>query len=279
MVSERQTGSDLDELNWATDTCYQILGTTFRVATQDPGLAGKAGALFADFESPPSTADALHTVHMSGTQGGVRHLYFNRHLIMSGVIGEELLPTLVTVINHEAISNCDNFAVHAAVVASRTQTIAMPAETGRGKTTLAAALVAIGFSYVSDEALVLDNDGTVIPYPKPLGLSPWSRRTLGLPNGEEERQFTSADLGGTTVQERRSLTDLVVARFGDDEMTLEAKPRSLAVAELLTNSFNHYKDPERAFRLATTVARRVNVWELRYSDPLVAAKVLRSKLG
>lgn len=182
-------------------------------------------------------------------------------------------------INLAAIEGCPHFAVHAAAVANGEGVVAIPADSGGGKSTLAAAAVRAGLSYLSDEALVFDDQGRVLPYPKPIALSPWSCEALGLPAGNSERLFRPEDLGGTTFGGSGTLTDIVLPRHGAGELKLESLPPSEAVSQLIRLSFNHYKDPERAFRLATETARRVRVWSLRYEHPKEAAEVLARGLG
>ena len=60
--------------------------------------------------------------------------------------------------------------VHAGVVACRDRAIVIPGESYAGKTTLVAALVGAGAVYYSDEFAVVDDEGLVHPYPKPLSL-------------------------------------------------------------------------------------------------------------
>lgn len=60
--------------------------------------------------------------------------------------------------------------VHAGVVASEGGAIVIPGKSFSGKTTLVAALIAAGATYYSDEYAVLDAQGLVHPYPKPLSI-------------------------------------------------------------------------------------------------------------
>jgi hypothetical protein len=60
--------------------------------------------------------------------------------------------------------------IHAGVVAHRGRALLLPGRSLAGKTTLVAALVAQGAEYLSDEFAVLDGDGMVHPYLKPLSL-------------------------------------------------------------------------------------------------------------
>ena len=60
--------------------------------------------------------------------------------------------------------------VHAGVVGVEDRAIVLPGRSFAGKTTLVAALVKAGAEYWSDEYAVLDADGLVHPYPKPLSV-------------------------------------------------------------------------------------------------------------
>ncbi|WP_157871812.1 hypothetical protein [Gloeothece verrucosa] len=62
----------------------------------------------------------------------------------------------------------DKLFVHAGVVGWRGRAIVIPGRSFSGKTTLAAALVKAGAIYYSDEYAVIDRDGLVHPYPRPL---------------------------------------------------------------------------------------------------------------
>jgi hypothetical protein len=64
----------------------------------------------------------------------------------------------------------DHVFVHAGVVGVGERAIVLPGRSFAGKTTLVAALVQAGAEYWSDEYAVLDADGLVHPYPKPLSV-------------------------------------------------------------------------------------------------------------
>ena len=58
--------------------------------------------------------------------------------------------------------------IHAGVVVLGGRAILLPAASGAGKSTLVAALLARGAGYFSDEFALLDGEGRVHPYPRPL---------------------------------------------------------------------------------------------------------------
>jgi hypothetical protein len=69
-----------------------------------------------------------------------------------------------------ALNAPDRMFVHAGAVGHEGRAIIFPAHSFAGKTTLVAALVRAGAVYYSDEFAVLDADGLVHPYPKPLSV-------------------------------------------------------------------------------------------------------------
>lgn len=75
-----------------------------------------------------------------------------------------------------AILAHDQFFIHAGVVALDGHAIVLPGPSFSGKSSLVAALVDAGATYYSDEFAVLDVDGRIHPYTKPLSLRPENAR-------------------------------------------------------------------------------------------------------
>ncbi len=69
-----------------------------------------------------------------------------------------------------ALNAPDHIFVHAGAVGIDDRAVLIPGDSFAGKTSLVAALVAEGALYYSDEYAVLDTDGRLHPYPKPLSL-------------------------------------------------------------------------------------------------------------
>lgn len=72
--------------------------------------------------------------------------------------------------NHIAFNATDHVFMHAGAVAHAGRGIVIPGASFSGKTSLVAALVRAGATYYSDEYAVLDLEGNLCPYPKPLSL-------------------------------------------------------------------------------------------------------------
>jgi hypothetical protein len=78
--------------------------------------------------------------------------------------------------------------IHAGVVAWNEQAIVIPGRSYSGKTTLVAEFVKAGATYYSDEYALLDQEGRVHPYPRPLSVR---AKLTGI-----QRDVASARLGG-----------------------------------------------------------------------------------
>lgn len=203
----------------------------------------------------------------------------------SGPTRQNALASVLADLNQRAVAGFEGFAVHAGVVQLGSRTAAIPADSGGGKSTLTAALVLAGFDYLSDEGLCVDYDtGAVEPYPKAISLAPWSRKALGLDDGTAsgssfERAYSATQLGGR-IGGPGLLTDIVFPIYDDhSNPNIEPMARSAAHAKLLKLSFNHFKNPEKAFRLSSELVRNADCWEFTYSDPLQAAEFLKAHLS
>jgi hypothetical protein len=94
--------------------------------------------------------------------------------------------------------------VHAGVVAHSGRAIVIPGPTFTGKSSLVAEFVREGAVYYSDEFAVLDGDGLVHPYPKPLSLRV---------NGLSQSDFEVSEFGGISGAEPIPVGLVLVTRY------------------------------------------------------------------
>ena len=120
--------------------------------------------------------DYLCSLILGGTctvRGASRYyrLYSGPTRIVRTLDGEEMWQQLASTLDfHVALLAPHWVFVHAGVVAWHDQAIVIPGRSHSGKTTLVKALVEAGATYYSDEYAVLDSDGAVHPYPRPLNI-------------------------------------------------------------------------------------------------------------
>jgi hypothetical protein len=277
---------------WAAELHLEILGTSFVVRATDPEhldvVVRMMGPFIRERSARVPSRRTYGLVRTQSSDGTVLAYRDCRRLGPTG-LPAAALSRLVASLNRESIELYAGFAVHSGVVSIDSGAVAFPLPSGGGKSTLTAACVAAGFGYVSDEALCIDpDDGTVLPYAKPLALDRHSRELLSVEPSADwsdlgggqvlEDLYTPADLGGSTVTEPLGLRHVVIAHFDHDELELREAAHSEAMTHLLSQSFNHYKNGLQAFKLAAELARHARMWRLAYSTPAEAAALLRDRL-
>lgn len=191
------------------------------------------------------------------------------------------LLQLATDVNAHCLTHTPHVAFHAAVVTRGAHCVVICASSGTGKSTLTVALLQRGWSYVSDEALCLDaHSGRLVPYPRPIGLLPWSRSVLGVPwpgPPDVESLHSPTELGAGPASAPERVTDVVVlARTGRSTPLLQSARRQFVASEVLRRSFNHFRDPAAAFTTVHALVAGAHPHRLDVGTPAASAEVLES---
>jgi hypothetical protein len=160
--------------------------------------------------------------------------------------------------------------VHAGVVGVQDHAIVLPGRSFAGKTTLVAALVKAGAEYWSDEYAVLDADGLVFPYPKPL--------SMRINDTRETDEQPIESLGGRAGD--RPLPVAVIA-FTNYRPGATWAPRPCTAGEgavkLLEHSIAARSRPEQVLAAARRAAASATVLEGDRGDAHQAASALLSQ--
>jgi serine kinase of HPr protein (carbohydrate metabolism regulator) len=139
--------------------------------------------------------------------------------------------------------------VHAGAVGWRGRAVLIPGRSFSGKTTLVAELVRAGAVYYSDEYAVLDANGLVHPYTRPLAI-----REDG--NMESERHSIES-LGGVRGKRPLPIALVVVTEY---KAGARWRPRRMTAGQgalaLLNNSVSIKRRPEAAFPVLKRAASR-----------------------
>jgi hypothetical protein len=142
--------------------------------------------------------------------------------------------------------------VHAGAVGWKGQAIVIPGSSFSGKTTLVAELVRAGATYYSDEYAVLDSQGRLHPFAKPLSIRQ---------NGTGDQvDYPVEALGGAAGKKPLPVGLVVVS---DYKSGARWKPRSLSagqgVLELLAHTISARRQPGVALQTLHQVASRASV--------------------
>jgi hypothetical protein len=137
--------------------------------------------------------------------------------------------------------------IHAGVVGIDGKALLLPGPSFSGKTALAAALVAVGAAYYSDEYAVLDQEGLVHPYPRPLSL----RGT-----GDRYGTYTRVEeLGGQIGDKPLKPALIAVATYTPGSQWAPARlTPSVGALRLLSNAVPARLRPEDTMRAVRAAA-------------------------
>jgi hypothetical protein len=176
---------------------------------------------------PDEQADAVFRI-VRHPEGG-----FDAHAGAQAMASRDTLPAIYEHVQYlvdEAMVKrlTHAAAVHAGVVAWHGRAVLLPGPSGAGKTTLVAELLQRGAEYYSDEYALLDPEGRVEPYPRPLLLRHGSgnRRPALAAEWQAPTGSAPAPLGWIVSVERQE----------GAAWSVRSQPQSEALLSLLRNT-------------------------------------------
>lgn len=197
------------------------------------------------------------------------------------------VDTLLSDLNRLAIAATASPAtLHAAALSRRGAGVLLVGDSGSGKSTLAATLAARGWRYLTDEAVRVDPGGRLLPYPKPLSLSPRaatiSPGARVLPgDGSTRKVLVAPGAAGWRVAAAPTACTLVAVleREGDRPAAhLEPLTRAAAIVRVASRLFPH--EERRAGLEALALAfRDASCWRVRSGAPDAIADALEERAG
>jgi hypothetical protein len=150
-------------------------------------------------------------------------------VIASGDQAMDLVPSLVNALDEAVIQHLTTLrAVHAGAVLLNGRALLLPGSTHAGKSSLVAELLRRGAEYLSDEYALIDVEGKVHPYPRPLLLRNGSPKQFPMLPSECNAKLAvdPAPVGWILSLKYSPLADWEVV----------AVPQSLALLDLFRNT-------------------------------------------
>lgn len=270
----------IDPLHHLTTVSLVSYGVSVRVKVNDPCLLERLPQHFPPgWKSAPSedAEEEFSLVRAGPKRGRGRdrwELFRGAERIAQAGSADDLLNHLESWLRLTvAIRSKERIFVHAGVIGWRGRALLLPGRSCSGKTTLVAALVRAGAIYFSDEYAVLDAEGRVYPFPKPL--------SLRQPGSGAVRKCPVQALGGKAATRPLRVGLVVVARYREGACW---KPRTLSPAEglfaLLANTPTALTRSEDAMHaLKQVVTQAVTIRSGRAEADLIAPLLLEHLSG
>jgi hypothetical protein len=260
---------------------FDALGHRFGVACDDPRTAALVDEAFGVLavSGPPigwyeveHRADAIHVTWMESMVGAV-------------ATPADALILLRTHVQQRAISAADSDVVLRAGCAEiGGRTLVMSGDTGCGVSTLLAALVAAGGTYLSDDAIPVEvRSGRVRPFPQPLLLDDRSLDLLPevvpLRSGLDttgRRRLVALRHSGTTVQDVPRAVSIVLFPERDDSGVAMLNPVDPddAVVRLAEHAYNFPGHETEAIEALNWLVSDARAFELVGGDPHASAQAV-----
>src|SRR5581483_1483735 len=250
----------LDRLGWVDGLSFTAYGTRIGVRTNRPEMLEQVEQhLPPGWKPAPSPiVERLYSLKVGGAESKTGSRRF--HLLYAG------LTRLARSMELDEVF--DNFAsdlqlyvaeyarrrvfVHAGVVGWRGQAILIPGRSFSGKTTLVAEVVRAGANYYSDEYAVLDAQGRVHPYARPLEIREQ-------PAGKQKK-YPVEVLGGQSGRQPLPVGTVVITQFKEKARW---RPQSISsgqgILALLANTVSARRQPEAALAALKQVASRARL--------------------
>jgi hypothetical protein len=251
----------IDRLGWAEGFSFNSYGVRIGIRTNKPGVLDKfLRALPPGWKQVSSPiVEMLYSIIAGGE--GPRPNVRLYNLIYANALRIARTPELDAAIDalesdlqlYVAEMAPRRVFIHAGAVGWRGKAIVIPGRSFSGKSTLTAELVKAGATYYSDEYAVLDEQGLVHHYARPLGI-----REDG--DQEKAKRYSVETLGGRPGAKPLPVGLVVVSRY---KPGARWRPRTLSAGEgalaLLANTVSARREPENALAALNQVVSRATV--------------------
>jgi len=265
---------------------YRIGPVPVSVRSEPGSVEADFHALYAAYEVDAPSGDGFHIdVVAHRSRRSLRRYYYilgNGEVLFAVRQKDEILPHVEWAINTLVARHLPGYLqIHASVISGDGIGLVLPGQPGQGKSTLAAGLLARGWSYLSDEFALIDPDTRLLnPYPKALCIKAGSFDALrqeGLPL-DPGRVYYKGEKGRVVLLNPLRIRPGVVAGPCPIGMVvfpqfsravpamIEPMSRAEAMFKLTGLCFNFGKLRTRGFDLLVEVVQNARCFKLRTGD-------------
>lgn len=243
----------LDRLGWAAGQVIEAFGARIGVRTNDPHELAWLATVFPPGWNAGVGPEVETLLSVRFPQGSARPGLRRYYLLYEGPVRlvrtldrNELLEAFASHVHRLVAASSPLVFIHAGVVSWEGQAVVLPGRSLAGKTTLVTAFLRAGAEYYSDEYAVLEENGLVRPYPKPLGI----RQGEGV-----IQQFRPAEELGVRVGcGPVPVAAVIMARY---RAGARWRPRRLSAGQALLTLLEHCASAQRRPKVAIETAKRM----------------------
>src|SRR6266404_599562 len=236
----------IDRLGWAAGMSFVSYGVRVGIRVNRSEVLEQLVSRFPPGWKPSRApvVERLYSLIIGGGGGGPRPnvrrfniLYGNVEKLLRTLDLDEFLDVFESDVKlHVAAGARRRVFVHAGVVGWKGRAILIPGRSFTGKTSLVAELVRAGATYYSDEYAVLDAEGLVHPYARPLSVR----------ENRKHVKHTPAMLGGQSGTKPLPVGLIIASRY---KAGARWRPKTLSAAEgaleLILNTVSIQRQPEK----------------------------------
>lgn len=257
--------------------CFESFGVFVRVESNQPELFEDAlrvvhAALLDRLKSYNDLRDkSVHSFGLTLDEDGVYFFFQNGKQIdyceSRAILFKYFESTLRVTIAEHAVSRV---FVHAGVVGWKGKAILFPGSSFQGKSTLVAELVKIGAVYYSDEYAILDENGLVHPFPRPISIR-------GIEGQYVQTDVSAESLGGKIGVEPLPVGLIVITRYdANAEWNPEFLTTGQGVIEMIPHTIPIRLNTEFAIKVLKKAASNAIIAKGSRADATISGEIFLS---